>query len=91
MQQAIQDGRGDDGVPKHLAPLAEALVGGEHDRAPLIAAGDELEEEVRPMLVNRDVADIVDDQQLGQTILLESLLEPILGLRFRERGDQAHG
>ena len=83
MQQAIEDRRGDDGIAKHLTPLAEALVGGEDNRAPLIAPRDELEEEVRPMLVNRDVADLVDDQQLGQTILLEALLEPILGIGFR--------
>jgi hypothetical protein len=43
------------------------------------------------MLVNRDVADLVDDQQLGQTVVLEALLQSILGLRFGERGEEAQG
>ena len=38
MQQPVQDGRGDDGVAEKLTPLAEALVGGQDDAAPLIPA-----------------------------------------------------
>jgi hypothetical protein len=69
MQQAVEDRCGNDGVPEDLPPLAEALVGGQHDGTPLVPARDELEEEVRAVLVNRDVPDLVDDQQLGQTIV----------------------
>jgi hypothetical protein len=91
LQQPIQDRRGNDRVPKDLPPLAEALVGGQHPSAALIAARDELEEEMGTMLIQRDVADLVDDQQFGQPIVLEALLQSILSLRFGQRGDQAHG
>ena len=42
VEQTIEDGRGEHVVPEDLAPLAEGLVGGDDDRAALVAAGDEL-------------------------------------------------
>ena len=42
------------------------------------------------VLINRDVADFVDDQQLGQTIVLEALLPSMLGLGLGQRGDEPH-
>src|SRR5439155_11534793 len=59
-----EDGGGDHGVPEDVAPCAEALIARQDDRAPLVAAGDELEEEIGAVAVDRDVADLVDDQQL---------------------------
>jgi hypothetical protein len=40
----FEDGGGDRGVLKDLAPVGDAAVGGEDDRAVLVAAGDDLEE-----------------------------------------------
>ena len=37
VRQPVQDSRGDDGVAQQFAPLAEVLVGGEEDDAPLLA------------------------------------------------------
>src|SRR5215207_9776232 len=67
VKQPVQDGRGDDLVTEDLAPAGQALVGGNQDRAPLVAARDELEEQVRPQPLQRQIADLVDDQQLGCT------------------------
>ena len=51
-------------VAEDVAPGAEALIAGQDDRAPLVAARDQLEEEIGAVAVDRDVADLVDDQQL---------------------------
>jgi hypothetical protein len=40
--------------------FAERLVAGDDESGPLVAAGDELEEEVGGFPLERDVADLVD-------------------------------
>jgi hypothetical protein len=44
MEEAVQDGRGEDAVAEDLSPTAEALVAGDELRVPLVAPADELEE-----------------------------------------------
>ncbi len=39
VQEAVQQGGGDNRVAEHLAPLGEAAVGGEDHRAAFIAGG----------------------------------------------------
>jgi hypothetical protein len=90
MQQTIEGRGGHARVPKDLPPLADAPVGGQPDGAALLPAREKWAEEGRPMLVNRDVADLVDAQQLGQTIVLEALLPSMLGLGLGQRGEEAH-
>ena len=65
MQEAIEDGGGDYGIAEHGAPLADAAVAGDQDGTPLVAAADELEEEVRGIGLQRQVAALVNDQELG--------------------------
>jgi hypothetical protein len=60
MEDPVKDGRGDDRIAENLVPLAEAAVGGQDERPLFIAPGDELEEKVRPVTVDRDIADLVD-------------------------------
>ena len=60
MQYAIEDRGGDHAVTEYLAPAAEALVGGQDQRASLVAPADELEEQVGTGLVDRQVADLID-------------------------------
>ena len=60
------DHRGrDDVVGEDLTPSAEGHVAGEHDRALLVAGRDELEEQVRGVRVEWQVADLVDDLTLS--------------------------
>ena len=69
VQEAVEDRRGNDAVSgEDLGPLAEALVRGEHDRAALVAPGDDLEEERRLLCVQGQEADLVDDQQAGARV-----------------------
>ena len=44
-----------------------------------------------PVPVDGDVADLVDDQELGLAVELQPLLDPVLGVGLRERSDERHG
>ena len=54
---------GDDVVAEDLAPGAEGLVAGDDHRGAFVAVGDEAEHQVGGFGVERDVADLVDDEQ----------------------------
>ena len=43
------------------------------------------------MAVDWDVADLIYDQELGLAAELQPLLDPVLGVGFRYRGDERHG
>ena len=63
MDDAV-DHRGGDGlVSEDPAPTAEGQVRGQDQRGVFIAARDELEEQVRSVLLDGEVADLVDDDQ----------------------------
>ena len=55
---------GDHGVAEDLAPRLEAAVGGDDDRAAFVAARDQGEEQVGGLAFQRQVADLVDDEQV---------------------------
>jgi hypothetical protein len=63
VDEAVDHGCGDHVVAEYLAPPAEWLVGGDDEAGPLVAGGDELEEQAGGLGLERDVADFVDDQQ----------------------------
>ncbi len=88
MQQAIEDGAGDHRIAEDFAPRAKTLIAGEQDRAAFIASTDELKEEIRALPIDRDVADLVDDQELGLREDLEPLFQAILIERLAERRDE---
>ena len=59
VEQAVENGGGNDGVPEDLAPGPEALIAGEDDRAALVAARHKLKAEIGALAVDGDVADLV--------------------------------
>src|SRR3546814_16806163 len=63
MEQSIEERGGDDRIAEHLAPFGKAAVGGEDHGAAFIAGVDQLEEQVAVAWDDRQVADLVDDQQ----------------------------
>ena len=65
VQEAIENGGGDYGITKHGAPLADTAITGDQNGTPLVAAADELEEEVRGIGLQRQLAALVNDQELG--------------------------
>ena len=59
----VDHGGGDGLVAEHASPAGEGQVAGEDERCVLVAAGDELEEQVGGVLLEGQVADFVDDDQ----------------------------
>jgi transposase len=63
VDESVDHGGGHDVVAEDLAPAAELFVAGDDQRGPLVAAGHQLEEQVGGFGFERDVADLVDDEQ----------------------------
>ena len=62
MEQAIDQRSGHEIVTEDLAPFVEGLVRGQDGGGGFVAAGHELEEEHGAVAIDREVADLVDDQ-----------------------------
>ena len=62
MEQAIDQRSGHEIVTEDLAPFVEGLVRGQDGGGGFVAAGHELEEEHGVVAIDREVADLVDDQ-----------------------------
>jgi hypothetical protein len=63
VDESVDHGGGDDVVAEDFAPAAEWLVGCDDQRGSFVAGADELEEQVGGFGFERDVADLVDDEQ----------------------------
>jgi hypothetical protein len=77
VKQAVEDGGGEDLVAREdFRPVPHVLVRGQDDRALLVAGGDETEEEIRLVPVERPKAHLIDEQECAVEI----------ALRFEPRG-----
>ena len=65
VEKAIEDRSRHHGVAEHATPLPDRAVGGDQHRAALIAPRHELEEEVRGVRLEGQIAELVDDQEFG--------------------------
>jgi hypothetical protein len=63
VDDAVDHGCGDGLFSEHSGPAGERQVTGQDEGGVLVAGGDELEEQVRGVLLERQVADFVDDDQ----------------------------
>ncbi|WP_422663742.1 hypothetical protein [Sphingobium sp.] len=63
VQQPVQQRGRDDGIAEDLSLFGKAAIGGEDHGALFIACVDELEEEVGAVWGDRQVSDLVDDEQ----------------------------
>src|SRR6266566_4680272 len=88
VHEAVDQGAGHDVVAEDLAPILEAFVAREHGGGPLVAAAHELEEEHGAGACDREVAELVDDQERREDERLEPLAEPTRRLGFLERRDE---
>src|SRR3954453_16560007 len=91
VDQAVDHGGGDDLVAEDLAPAAEGLVAGHDQAGPLVAAADQLEEQVCGLGFERHVADLVDDQQRIATQAAELVLQPAGVMGLGQPGDPLGG
>jgi hypothetical protein len=76
VQQPVEDGRIDHVVGEDRAPVAVALVGGEDDGPLLIAFRDQLKQAGGGERIERQIAHLVEDEQLG----LDQQTHPFLQL-----------
>ena len=65
VQQTVEDRCGDGLVAEDVPPLGDLLVRREQDAAPLVPLRDELKEQVRRGSLQWQVAELVDDEELG--------------------------
>src|SRR5690606_4929354 len=78
VEQPVQEGGGEHGVGEEFVPASEALVAGEDDGACLLVAlVDHLEEEGRVLLAERQVADLVQDEEFGPDQVAHEVLEAV--------------
>ena len=77
--------------PKTSHPVPEALVAGEDHRPAFVTAADELEEQRGGLTVDRQISDLVDDEQARDREDLELVVEAALAQRLGERGEHRGG
>ncbi len=96
MKQAVQYRRGDHGVAKDGSPFSHRAVGGDQDRSLLVAPGDQLEEQVGGVSLERKITQLVDDQQFrsrqDRQLFVERAVVVGLGQHRHQRGrrDELH-
>src|SRR5579864_595665 len=91
MQQAIEDRGRQDVVAEDRAPLRHDLVGGDQQAAAFVPAGDELEKEMSAASLERQVAELVDDEQLRLRVKHQAVAELSVGFGFRQRRQERGG
>ncbi len=93
MENPVEHGGGEDRLAgEGLVPRAEGQVRGQDHRAALVALGDDLEEQVRLLAPQRQVADLVDDQEPVEVHgPVHRLLDPALALRRLEGENEIGG
>src|SRR5690242_16375249 len=87
VEQPIKQGGGDDGIAKDLSPLGKAAVGGQDHRALFVAGIDELKEEITAAVHDRQITDLVDDEQRGAAEPADALAQLTLTLGLGEGAD----
>src|SRR3954453_17908642 len=75
MDEAVEERGRHPLMPEDLRPVREVQIRGEADARPLVAVGEELEDQLGGMLGEGQVADLVDEDQVET---------PELGQQFRE-------
>ena len=64
MSETVQESSGEPFEAKDIGPLVEGQVGSDEGGPALISLAEDLKEQFRPGLGQRDEAEFVDDQQL---------------------------
>ena len=72
MEQSIQYRRGNGAVViENRRPLFEGFVGGQGNGSSLMVLADDLEEQISPLLIDRQVTDLVQHEELWPEIFFE--------------------
>ena len=88
VQQAVQQGGGHDVVTEEGAPVFKTPIGGKDGGALLVAGIDQLEEQVGAAGFDRQVADLIDDEQCDPVDVAQARLEGAGAFGLGERGNE---
>src|SRR3954465_3314462 len=91
MEEAIEDRGGEHVIAEDRAPLGHELIGRDQQAAALVPPRDELEEEMRAASFKREVAELVDDQQLRLREKHETVAELSVRFAFGQRRQERRG
>ena len=87
VKQSVEQGRRDDGIAENVAPFGKAAVRGEDHCALFVAGVDELEEQIAAARRDREVSDLVDDQQGEAAIVADPLAKGAVAFGLGEGRD----
>src|SRR5580658_7975472 len=88
MQQSVEDRCRDDRVAENGTPFAVAFVGSQNDAASFIAGADQLEEDRRAEIVQRQISHLVDDENLRSQVNAKAPIESAFAISATEIGNQ---
>ena len=87
VQQSVEQCGCDHMVAEHLTPFGEAAIAGEDHGAALVTCVDQLEEQIARPGADRQIANLVDDQQRCPAQEPDTLAERALAFGPGQRGD----
>lgn len=88
MQETIEDGGRDVRIAEDRAPVPIALVAAQDNAAALVAGADQLEEDHGAQVVQRQVAHLIDHQDLGRQVDAKAAVQAAFPIRAPEIGNQ---
>lgn len=88
MGQPVQQGRRHAFALEDLTPLAERQVAGDQQTGPFIPIGEDLEQQLGPGPAERQVAQLIADQQIHPVELAQEAIQLVLLLGFLQPRDQ---
>lgn len=88
VQEPVKDRSGDHRIGEQGAPFGNAAVRRDQHGAGFVAAADQLEEQMRRVGLQRQVAEFIDDQQLWLRQREQFLVQASLGMRLGKTCDQ---
>src|SRR3989304_3657124 len=91
MGEAVQESRREVGVPEDLRPTGEVQVGGDQPRPPLVALGEDAEQQLGAGLGEGDEPDLVQDEEVQPEESALQFTQTQLGLGLRELIDETGG
>lgn len=91
MDEPIEDGRSDRIIIEDLAPILERAVGGEDHGALFVTVGHDLEEKVGAILVERQEAQLIDDEEFRRAETVDGARKGVIGLGGGEGVDEIGG
>lgn len=91
VHDAVDERGGELVVAEHDSPFGELDVGGDHQAPLLVAVAQHLEQQPRPLPVERDVSELVDDDEPRPRDVLQQGLQAALLARLRQHEHQLGG